>query len=273
MLMGWAPAVTWPIYAYAGVAGAALTSFGCLAVDRLPHQLGWRENPEAGLTLHAPPSRCNACAVRIRWQHLIPVLGYLLARGRCPACGARVPIIYPLLEVLGGAGACAMLLIFGLTWSGLAATSLWLILLFLSWMDWNEQWLPEVITQPLFWSGLLISPFASVADERIQGAFGGCALMWGAMKLVGLARRTDLVAGGDIALAAAAGAWLGVSALPLFLLTSSLCFMAYAWPLRLRGQLLVPMGPALAAGWLLSMLGLPIWCRVLQSGWLISRFL
>lgn len=269
MTAGWAGTATWPLYAYAAIAGAALTSFGCLAVDRLPHQLGWREDAQPGLTLHAPPSRCNACAVRIRWQHLIPVLGYLLARGRCPACGARVPAIYPLLEALGGAGACAMLAIFGLALSGVAvaAAALWLVLLFLAWMDWNEQWLPEIVTQPLFWSGLLMSPFVPLAGDRIQGAFGGCALMWLAMKLVGWARRADVVAGGDIALAAAAGAWLGLTALPLFLLASSLCFMAYAWPLRLKGRLLVPMGPALAAGWIFSLLALPVWSGPLQGRW------
>lgn len=265
MTMVWSGAATGLLYAYAAIAGATLTSFGCLAVDRLPHQLGWREDPQPDLTLHAPPSRCNACATRIRWLHLIPIVGYLLARGRCPNCGVRVPLIYPLLEALGGAGACAMLAAFGLGWAGVAAALLFLVLLFLAWMDWNEQWLPAVVTHPLFWSGLLMSPFAPLAGDRIQGAFGGCFLMWGAMKVAGAMRRADVVAGGDIALAAAAGAWLGLTALPLFLLASSLIFMAYAGPLRLKGRVLVPMGPALAAGWLASLIGMPWWTHLMHS--------
>lgn len=265
--------VVWPLYVYAAFAGAALTSFGCLAVDRLPHQLGWRDEPQPGLTLCGPPSRCNACATRIRWIHLIPVFGYALARGRCPVCAARVPVVYPLLEGVGGAGACAALAWFGMSWAGVAAAALWLTLLFLAWMDWNESWLPAVVTRPLFWSGLLMSPFAATADQRIQGAFGACLLMWLAMKLVGWARRADLVAGGDVALAAAAGAWLGRDGVPLFLLASALLFIAYAAPLRVRGRVLVPMGPALAAGWWVALMLLPAWQHLLMSDLgLASRF-
>lgn len=252
-----------PLYAFAAFAGAALTSFGCLAADRLPHQLGWRDEPQPGLSVCAPPSRCNACATRIHWLYLIPVLGYLLARGRCAACGARVPPVYPALELLGGAGACAALAWFGLGWAGAAAAALWLTLLFLAWIDWNESWLPAVVTQPLFWFGLLISPFEADAYTRILGAFGGCLLMWLAMKLVGWARRADVVAGGDVALAAAAGAWLGWDGLPLFLLASAVLFIVYAAPLRARGRMWVPMGPALAVGWLAALLALPAWRHVL----------
>jgi len=254
-----------PLYAYAAFAGATLTSFGGLAVDRLPHQLGWRDPPQSGLTLCTPPSRCNACATRIRWLHLIPVVGYVLARGRCPACAARVPVVYPLLEILGGAGACGALAWFGLNGAGSAAAALWLVLLFLAWMDWKESWLPAVVTHPLFWSGLLISPFAVDSDQRIQGAFGGALLMWLAMKIVGWARRADLVAGGDVALAAAAGAWLGRDGLPLFLLASAVLFIGYAAPLRARGRVLVPMGPALAAGWWAALIALPAWQHLLMS--------
>ncbi|RKP51042.1 prepilin peptidase [Trinickia fusca] len=257
----------WPLYVFAAFAGASLTSFACLAADRLPHQLGWRPEPQPDLTLCHPPSRCDACAVRIGWPYLIPVVGYLLARGRCAHCGARVPPAYPLLEALGGGGACAALAYFGFAWTGISAALLWLVLLFLAWIDWREQWLPAVVTQPLFWLGLLSSPFSADAMDRIQGAFGGCVLMWLAMKVVGFARRADLVAGGDIALAAAAGAWLGLTALPLFLLVASLGFLAYAWPLRRRGRLFVPMGPALALGWIAAQWALPAWRAVLQGGW------
>jgi leader peptidase (prepilin peptidase) / N-methyltransferase len=243
-----------PLYAGAVFAGATLTSFAGLAVDRLPHQAGWRDAPEPGLTVCAPASRCDACRRPIRWPYLIPVLGYFLAGGRCGACGTRVPAIYPAMEMLGGIGAGMVMALFGCNWTGVAAMLLFLTLLFLGWIDSREQWLPAVVTFPLFWAGLLASPFAPLAADRIDGAFGGCALMWGAMKIVGGLRRVDVTAGGDVALAAAAGAWLGLAVLPYFLLISSAVFVIYALPQRLKGRLMVPMGPALALGLMLSLL-------------------
>jgi leader peptidase (prepilin peptidase)/N-methyltransferase len=237
----------------AGFVGAVLTSFGRLAVARLPHQLGWREDADPSLTLHAPPSHCEGCGSRIRARHLIPVLGWVLARGRCPDCGMRVSVAHPLMELLGGAGAAAMLAWFGLNGAGLAGAGLWLTLLFLAEIDWRETWLPTVVTQPLFWLGLIASPFAADADARILGAFGGSAAMWSAMWLAGRWRGVDAMAGGDIALAAAAGAWLGIVRVPLFLLASALVFIAYALPARWRGRVWVPMGPALALGWLAAL--------------------
>ena len=241
------------IFAAAWMVGAVLTSFGRLAVMRLPHQLGWREVPDLTLRLGSPPSRCDGCGARIRRRHLLPVLGWVLAQGRCPDCGMRVSILHPLLEFVGGLGWVAALAWFGMNGQGLAACLLWQVLLFLAEIDWREGWLPAVVTLPLFWAGLLFSPFEPAMETRALGAFAGFALMWFCMMVVGRWRRIDTLSGGDIALSTAAGAWLGMDKVPLFLLLSSLVFVMLAWPARRRGQMMVPMGPALAAGFLLSL--------------------
>lgn len=233
--------------------GMILTSFGRLAVMRLPHQLGWRADADPTLTLSAPPSRCDGCGARIRWRHLLPVVGWLLARGRCPDCAQRISPLHPLLEGIGGLGWVAALSWFGWGAEGWAACVLWQSLLFLAEIDWREAWLPAVVTLPLFWAGLLCSPFESQMAARAWGAFFGFALMWLSMALVGRWRRMDTLSGGDIALSAAAGAWLGFGRMPGFLLLSVLFFLLYAWPARRRGQLWVPMGPALCLAWLCSL--------------------
>lgn len=241
------------LYAIAFVIGATLTSFSRLAVVRLPHQLAWRADANPALKLWSPPSYCDGCGARIRAAHLLPVLGWLLAAGRCPVCRMRISFWHPLFELLGGLGVVLALFWFGTNNQGYAAAGLWLTLLFLAEIDWREQWLPALVTYPLFWYGLLLSPFTAQAEMRTWGAFTGCVLMWLAMMLAGLWRGEDALAGGDIALAAAAGAWLGLGRMPLFLALTCMLFVLYALPLRFRGQVWVPMGPALAGGFLLCL--------------------
>ena len=244
------------LYAVAIWLGAVFTSFGRLAVMRLPHQLGWRADADPTLTLCSPPSQCDHCDWPISWLYLIPVFGWCLARGHCPVCGVRVSIWHPLLELVGGLGWALALVWFGLTAEGLAACLLWQTMLFLAEIDWREQWLPAVVTMPLFWAGLLLSPFAPQMVDRAWGGFTGFALMWFSMVVVGRWRKLDAMAGGDIALCAVAGVWLGLGRVPLFLLLSAILFILLAWPARRRGQLMVPMGPALALS-LLICLALP----------------
>lgn len=242
-----------PLYVAGFIAGATLSSFAGLAVDRLPHQLAWREAPEPNLSVVSPRSRCDACATPIAWPYLIPILGYLFSRGRCAHCGTRVSPVYPLAELVGGAGVCAFLFALGFGMQGLAAAAVFLVLIFLAWIDSREQWLPAVVTLPLFWAGLLWSPFVLNPEWRIAGAATGFVLMWLAMTVAGHLRGIDALAGGDIALAAAAGAWLGIFRLPMFLFLTSVLFIVYALPARRRGRLQVPMGPALALAFTLCL--------------------
>lgn len=244
---------TYWLFAIAALLGAILTSFGRLAVYRLPHQMGWRDQPINGLTLCSPASHCDSCGQPVRLAYLLPIIGWLFTKGCCSDCGVRVSICHPVIEAIGALGWVIALSWFGLTAEGLAACLLWQVLLFLAEIDWRESWLPAVVTLPLFWAGLLLSPFAPLMEERALGGFAGFSLMWFCMAIVGRWRRQDLLAGGDIALSAAAGAWLGFAKVPQFLFIAATLFIMIALPARSRGQLMVPMGPALAASFLLCL--------------------
>lgn len=239
--------------------GAVLTSFGRLAVCRLPHQLGWRDDANPRLKLWSPSSHCDHCGQPIKWQYLIPVIGWCFARGRCSTCALPVSFLHPILELIGGLGWGLWLVWFGLTFEGLAACLLWQVLLFLAEIDWLEQWLPVVVTVPLFWGGLLYSPFSPDIADRAWGGFVGFVIMWFSMVIASKWRKIDAFSGGDIALSTVAGVWLGFGRLPYFLLIASLIFIIIAWPARCRGQLFVPMGPALALAMLICLLLPPLY--------------
>ncbi|MGE9075102.1 prepilin peptidase, partial [Escherichia coli] len=111
-----------------------------------------------------------------------------------------------------------------------------------------------VVTIPLFWCGLLFSPFEPDAYSRILGACFGFLLFWLSMALVSYISKEDLVAGGDIVFSAAVGSWIGMERLPVFILFSSLLFIFYALPWRLKGIRCVPMGPAISVGFFICLL-------------------
>ena len=244
----------WIFVATAFYLGAILSSFACLVVDRLPHQLGWVENPKPDLSIWWPPSQCNSCKRNIPYLHLIPIVGWALAKGRCGYCNAKIPAKYPLLELGVAATATGLAAYTGFTTVGVVTLLLFFVLFFLAWMDWNEAWLPEVVTIPLFWAGLLFSPFVYDSYVQILGAATCFILFAGAFFIVGKLKNEDLMAGGDIAMASAAGAWLGLFQVPFFLFFASVAFIFYALPFRMKGTAMVPMGPALAISFLICML-------------------
>lgn len=235
---------------------ATISSFICLAVERLPHQLRWRDEPIENLSIWWPPSHCNNCKKRIGIIGLIPFLGYFLSLGRCHHCGYKIPLLYPLIEFFGGLACVSIFIYSDDLFIGFLISSVFLSLLFLSLIDAKESWLPACVTYPLFWSGLLISPFSS-AYEKTVGAFSACFIMYLSMKLVGLIKKRDVFAGGDIALSAAAGAWIGIERVPEFLLVTSFTFITYAIPFRLKDKVFVPMGPAISVGFFLCLILIP----------------
>ena len=224
--------------------GCTLGSFIGLVVARLPHQLRWRDEYKENWNIVFPRSQCDHCENKIVWYALIPVLGYLLSLGKCKYCAKRVPFIYPLTEMF-----CGFLLVYlfhrhGLTPHFYLISILALSLFFLAWIDINEHWLPAVVTIPLFWLGLLYSPFCNDPILRIQGAALGFSLPLFAMWAVSLLKKSDLIAGGDIALITVAGAWFGLDKMLTYIIASNVCFVIYSLPARIKGNMFVPMGPA-----------------------------
>ncbi len=220
---------------------------------------------EDTFNLMVPRSRCPACGHPIAALENIPILSYLFLRGRCRACGTSIPLRYPLVELLGGALAVAVLLQFGISWAAAAAIVLSWSLLALTFIDLDTMLLPDQITLPLLWLGLLVNldgTFATPGDA-VVGAVAGYGLLWLVYHGFRLITGKEGMGYGDFKLLAMLGAWLGWQVLPVIILLSSVVGALTGIALivagrRQRSQPL-PFGPFLAAaGWIALMWGADI---------------
>jgi len=228
------PLATWLV---SGIVGLCVGSFLNVVVHRLPKMLdrGWQAQcaelsgeppPELPpYNLITPRSQCPACGHRIAAFENIPVLSFLFLRGRCSACAAPISARYPFIELLTGALTIAAVLRFGVTPTAAAACLLIWSLIALTFIDFDTQLLPDSITLPLLWSGLLANvvgfvPGVSLRDA-VVGAIAGYVALWTIYWLFKLVRGKEGMGYGDFKLLAALGAWLGWQMLPLIVLLSS----------------------------------------------------
>jgi leader peptidase (prepilin peptidase)/N-methyltransferase len=175
--------------------------------------------------LITPRSQCPACGHRIPALENIPVVSFLFLRGRCSACAAPISARYPIVELLTGALTVAAVLRFGVTPAAAAACLFLWSLIALTFIDFDTQLLPDTITLPLLWSGLLANvagfvPGVSLRDAVI-GAIAGYVALWTIYWLFKLIRGKEGMGYGDFKLLSALGAWLGWQMLPLIVLLSS----------------------------------------------------
>ena len=228
------PLATWLV---SGIVGLCIGSFLNVVIHRLPKMLdrGWRAQcaelsgeppPELPrYNLITPRSQCPACGHRIAAFENIPVLSFLFLRGRCSACAAPISARYPFIELLTGALTIAAVLRFGVSPTAAAACLLIWSLIALTFIDFDTQLLPDSITLPLLWSGLLANvagfvPGVSLRDA-VVGAIAGYVALWTIYWLFKLVRGKEGMGYGDFKLLAALGAWLGWQMLPLIVLLSS----------------------------------------------------
>jgi leader peptidase (prepilin peptidase)/N-methyltransferase len=254
--LDYAPSPLWA--ACAAFAGAVMASFAGVVAERLPHQLGIAEKVEEGLTIAGPASRCDACRRPLDPLSLVPVVGWLVRRGRCPCAGERVSPLYPAVEAATAALSGAAIAWFGPTWEALALLAILWTCLALAWTDHLHQVLPHAVTVPLFFTGLLFSPFEADPYGRIVGATLGACVMWGATKLVSWMRGIEINSGGDYVLLAAGGAWIGAEHIQYFLGVTCLLYLAEAIPLRRRGIVFVPFGPAVSIAFVATAAGMAL---------------
>lgn len=220
-----------------GLVGLCVGSFLNVVIHRLPRMLerGWRAQcaelsgqsaPESPpYNLLTPRSQCPACGHSIAAHENIPVVSYILLRGRCSACHTPISQRYPVVELLTGALTIAALLRFGATPAAVAANVLLWSLVALTFIDFDTQLLPDNITLPLLWAGLLANvaglvPGVTLRDAVI-GAMAGYLALWLVYWLFKLIRGKEGMGYGDFKLLAALGAWLGWQMLPLIVLLSS----------------------------------------------------
>lgn len=218
-----------------------------------------------------PPSRCQHCSAPVRaWQN-IPVLSWLLLRGRCKECGERISLRYPLVEVASAALSVLVAWQFGLSGQGIGMLVLTWGLLALSLIDADHQLLPDVLVLPLLWLGLLLNSFElfTSLQDAVYGAAFGYLSLWTVFWLFKLVTGKEGMGYGDFKLLAMLGAWGGWQVLPLTILLSSVVGAVLGVIiLRLQRQGMaqpLPFGPYLAiAGWIAIIWGEQITRSYLQ---------
>jgi leader peptidase (prepilin peptidase)/N-methyltransferase len=250
--------------------GLLVGSFLNVVIYRLPvmMQSGWRrecrqylqlpeEAPEESFNLVWPGSRCPACKAEIKAYQNIPVISYLLLRGQCANCSAPISLRYPLIEAFTGLCSLMVAWHFGYGVPLLFALPLTWSLIALSFIDVDSQLLPDSITLPLLWLGLLLSLFSVFTDPHtsIIGAVAGYLSLWSVYWAFKLLTGKEGMGYGDFKLLALFGAWLGWQYLPMIILLSSLVGAVIGVTMILLGKHDVgkpmPFGPYLAAaGWL-----------------------
>jgi leader peptidase (prepilin peptidase)/N-methyltransferase len=257
-----------------GVLGLLVGSFLNVVILRLPRRLehDWRmqasELLDAGLAESAPPdlvrtrSHCPHCGHALSAFENVPLVSWLALRGRCRHCGKRISWQYPLVELLGAVASALVAWRFGFEWQLAAALVFTWILIAAAGIDARTQLLPDQLTLPLLWIGLLVSllPLFVEMSQAILGAAFGYLSLWLVFWLFKLATGKEGMGYGDFKLLAALGAWMGTaSLLPIILLSSLVGALVGGAILLLRGQdrsTPIPFGPFIAAaGWLWLVFG------------------
>jgi len=264
------------------VLGLLVGSFLNVVIYRLPIILErqWRKEcaelhdtqvalPTEPFNLVVPRSACPGCKAPITALQNIPILSYLVLRGRCAACGIHISARYPLIEALTGILSAAVAWKYGYGWQTAAAIVLTWFLIALTFIDIDTQFLPDTLTLPLVWIGLLLSLWASEGapgplpvDVRssIIGAIAGYLSLWSVYHLFRLITGKEGMGYGDFKLFAALGAWLGWQMLlPIILFAATVGAVVGIALIALRGRSRatpIAFGPFLAAaGWLVLMFG------------------
>jgi leader peptidase (prepilin peptidase)/N-methyltransferase len=249
---------------FALVLGLMVGSFLNVVIYRLPKimERDWQqqcaelrgEEPPKRETfnLALPRSHCPACAHPISALHNIPLASYIALRGRCPACGTRISPRYPLIEALSGLASAYAAWHFGYGLSAFAAMLFLWSMIALSFIDFDTQLLPDSITLPLVWAGLLLNLGGTFVDlaSAVIGAAAGYLSLWSVYWGFKFATGKEGMGFGDFKLLAAVGAWLGWQMLPFVVLASSFVGAIFGIALMLVAKhgrnVPIPFGPYLA---------------------------
>lgn len=209
-----------------------------------------------------PLSRCPNCNTPIKPYHNIPVLSYVLLKGKCASCSASISPRYPIVELFTAATSAMVAWHFGYSVETIFALFLTWSLIALSFIDVDCQLLPDSINLPVLWLGLFLSLFGFFTDSRssIIGAISGYGTLWSVYHLFKLATGKEGMGYGDFKLLALFGAWLGWQSLPMIILLSSLVGavigIAMVVLVKRDHTIPIPFGPYLAAaGWMALLWG------------------
>jgi leader peptidase (prepilin peptidase)/N-methyltransferase len=266
-----APAGTMLPAIIAGVFGLLIGSFLNVVIYRIPKMMQ-RESDnyvadESGLplphtdkfNLMVPRSCCPHCGHQIKSYENVPVLGWLSLRGKCSACKAPISARYPIIEALTGLLSAGLIWRFGSDWMGLATLPFAYLLIAMTFIDLDTQLLPDDLTLPLLWGGLLLNLNATFVPlhEAVIGAAAGYMVLWSLYWLFKLATGKEGMGYGDFKLLAALGAWMGWTMLPTIILLSSvvgavvgICLIVFT---KHKREVPIPFGPYLAGAGLIAL--------------------
>lgn len=267
-----APAGNLVISFIAGLFGLLIGSFLNVVIHRLPHMMqresdnycaleaGQPERHTTSYNLMVPRSACPHCQHQITALENIPVISWLALRGKCSNCQAPISPRYPLVELLTAALSVLVVWQFGSGWQGLGGLLLLYLLIALTFIDFDTQLLPDDLTYPLLWAGLLLNINATYVSlqSAVIGAAAGYLALWSIYWAYKLLRKREGMGYGDFKLLAALGAWLGWAMLPAIVLMASLVGSVVGIALMVlnrRGlDYQIPFGPYLAAAGLICFL-------------------
>jgi leader peptidase (prepilin peptidase)/N-methyltransferase len=266
----------------AAVAGLCVGSFLNVVIHRLPRMMEaqWRAEcaelegrepaPAEVFNLVVPRSRCPSCGTPITALQNIPVASWLALRGKCAACKAPISARYPAVEI--AAGALAALIAWRYGWGAALVPALaytW-ALLALAVIDFDTQLLPDDITLPLLWLGLLVNAFGVFTDLRaaVFGAAAGYLVLWSVYWAFKLIAKKEGMGYGDFKLLAAIGAWTGWQVIPVVILVSAglgaILGSLALWLSRRGRDTHIPFGPYLALGGIVGL----VWGHAAVVAWL-----
>lgn len=215
-----------------------------------------------------PPSHCPSCKSAIKpWQN-IPILSYVLLKGQCKHCHAAISLRYPLVELLTGLVFAVCAWKFGATWTALAVMVFSAYLIAMIFIDADTQLLPDQLTLPLMWAGIVfhLAAYLLQADwgittlvDSLLGAIVGYMSLWSIFQLFKLVTGKEGMGYGDFKLLAALGAWLGISVLPIIIIMSAVVGLIFALIMKVAKNQPMPFGPYLAiSGWIVLVFSQPI---------------
>lgn len=260
-----------------GVLGLLVGSFLNVVIHRMPKMMEreWAANCAdlAGKELPAsepfnlsrPRSRCPSCQHQIRWHENIPVLSYLILRGRCANCKSAISLRYPAIEIATGLCFVAVARMYGLTPVGMVWAALACLLIAQFWIDFDTQLLPDDLNYLILWLGLIVSamgwttvPLAS----SVWGAVFGYLSLWSVYQLHHQLTGKQGMGHGDFKLLAGLGAWFGAEYLIALILLSSVVGSVLGGAMLLIGRISnrdipIPFGPYLAGAGMVAMLAGP----------------
>ncbi|WP_299582720.1 A24 family peptidase [uncultured Microbulbifer sp.] len=221
-----------------------------------------QEELEKPFNLVLPHSHCPKCKTEIKpWQN-IPVVSYLLLRGKCGSCGTHISKRYPLVELATGILTAVVVWQLGFTWQALAGCVFTWALVALTGIDFDKQLLPDSITLPLLWGGLLMNLWGVFVplQDAVIGAIAGYLALWLVFHIFKLVTGKEGMGAGDFKILAAIGAWFGWQMLPLVILLSAAvgAIAGLSWSLAVGRDRNLPIafGPYLAgAGWIAMLWG------------------